>query len=64
VAPLRHELQRRNTSEAGNDADYADYAGDGDARADPVHGIEADLEDPGVGLGEPGQRFPHRIPGR
>ena len=40
----------------------AHLAGDRGVRPNHVHGIEGDLEDVGVGCGEPGQRFPHRIP--
>ena len=40
----------------------AHLAGDGGVRPDHVHRIEGDLEDFGVGCGEPSQRFPHHIP--
>jgi hypothetical protein len=43
---------------AGHDADLA---GRGRVRPDDVYGIEGNLEDVGVGLGEPGEGFPHHI---
>ena len=39
----------------------AHLAGDRGVRPNHVHGIEGDLEDVGVGCGEPSQRFPHHI---
>ena len=41
----------------------AHLAGDGGVRPNHVHRIEGDLEDVGVGCGEPSQRFPHHISG-
>ena len=40
----------------------AHLAGDGGVCPNHVHRIEGDLEDFGVGCGEPSQRFPHHIP--
>ena len=48
---------------AATAARYDGYlAGNGGVRPDHVPRVEGNLEDFGVGLGEPGQRLPHHIP--
>ena len=63
---IEHALAHKSTVQgfvtaaaARNDAHLA---GDGGVRPNHVHRIEADLEDFGVGCGEPSQRFTHHIP--